>query len=128
MKVLKLLLIINLIAINIALAQSTTKDDLCKKWELNKYRILWKSYEPNTDEKNDYIWLKENMTYESVDEGKYSTGKWAFNTKEDSFVLYDANNQGLKFEIEEIGKNKLVLRVDNKELEGVNIHFINREK
>lgn len=100
------------------------KQNLCKKWNLEKYEIFWIDYDPEEIEKNDYINLKSDMTYESIDEGVYGTGTWDFITgrKDDYLVLKDEKEE-IKLIIDDLEKDKLVLLIDDEELIDVEIHF-----
>ena len=82
-------------------------------------------YDVEEKEKNDYIELKNDMTYVSVDEGVLTTGKWSFNDDEDYFIMYDESFQGLKFFVEKLKSNKMVVELDLEEVEGVDIHYKN---
>jgi len=118
------LLLISLLFMNsISIAQSITKRALCKKWHFEKYEIMWQDYEPEKQEQNDYIFLKSDMTFEEVSEGKYSTGKWSFNKNEKSFTMYQSG-QAVKCIIKRLEANHLTIEVDDNELEGVDMHFL----
>ncbi len=73
-KTIRILLILFLISVT-GFSQTLNKKTLCKKWYIEKYRVMWKNYQPETKEKNDYILLKNDMTYESIDEGVFNNGK-----------------------------------------------------
>ncbi len=104
-------------------SQILNKKTLCKKWYLEKYEIMWIDYEPQANEKNDFIHLKTNMTYTSVDEGKMATGKWAYNQDEKYFILYDEKGEELRFFVDELKDDKMILIVDIDEMDGIYIHF-----
>ena len=104
-------------------SQTLNKKTLCKKWYLEKYEIMWVDYEPEAKEKNDYILLKTDMTYVSVDEGVLTTGSWTFNNDEKFFTLYNQSKEGLKIVVDELSINKLVLNLAIKEMKGVDIHY-----
>jgi len=110
----------------VANAQKLSHGALCKKWYLEKYEVMWVDYEPEEKEKNDYILLNKNMSYQAVSEGEFSEGKWSFNDEENYFILYDENNEGLKFIVETLKKDRLVVVIDIKELKDIDIHYINK--
>ncbi len=56
-------------------SQTLNKNTLCKKWYLQKYEVMWINYKPEEKEKNDYIHLKSDMTYTTIDGGVFSNGK-----------------------------------------------------
>ena len=109
-------------------SQTLNKNSLCKKWYLEKYEIFWIDYEPEANEKNDYILLKSDMTYISVDEGKKASGKWSFNSTKKYFTLYNKKGKGLKFFVDDLETNKMVLVVDIEELKDVDIHYKTKKK
>ena len=99
-----------------------TAENLCKKWMLEKYSVLWTDYEPEASEKHDYILLHPDMSYESVDEGIYGKGTWGY-SKKGKYLLMKNNEGMLKLFIQELGNDKLVLIIDDKELFDLEIHF-----
>jgi hypothetical protein len=108
-------------------SQTLNKKTLCKKWYLEKYEVMWIDYEPEEKEKNDYILLKSDMTYQSVDEGKFSKGKWSFNDKDKTITLFNNKGEEIDFEVKELNSNKLVVVMKLKEMEDVDIHFITKK-
>ena len=107
-------------------SQTLNKNMLCKKWYLEKYEIFWIDYEPEEKEKNDYIHLKSDMTYISIDEGEFSTGKWTYNAAKKHFILFDDKGEGLKFIVDELKDSVMTVNVDIEEMDGVDIHFITK--
>jgi len=112
-----------LFASTFAFSQDLNKNALCKKWYLEKYEFFWIDYSPDDNEKNDYILLKDDMTYQSIDEGEFSQGKWSYNNTEKYFIIYDKNNQELKFMVSELTTKSLVVTADIEDMEYVNIYF-----
>ncbi len=104
-------------------SQNISKGKLCKKWDLEKYEILSTYYPPEKNEKSDYILLKQNMTYESVSEGKFDSGKWSINVNGEYLLLFDEKGEQLKFFIKEVTINKLIAVIDHEEMNGINIHY-----
>ncbi len=109
-------------------SQNLNKQTLCKKWHLEKYEIMWIDYAPEENEKNDYIQLKSDMTYISVDEGVKTTGRWTYNSEKGYFTLYDEKGEGVRFLVDELETSKMVVNIDIEELEGVDIHFSTQKK
>jgi hypothetical protein len=113
-----------LIFLNISgFSQTVNKETLCKKWYLEKYEVLWVAYEPDEKEQNDYLLLKSDMTYVSVDEGIKTSGKWTFNTKKNHFTMFNNKRDGIKITIDTLSISKMVLNIDIKEMDGVDIHY-----
>jgi len=104
-------------------SQTVNKKSLCKKWHLAKYEHNWIDYAPEEKEKNDYILLKNNMTYESVSEGKKTRGKWKLNENHNYFILYDIKGNGLKFTITELSASNMVFNLEIKDMEEIDIHY-----
>lgn len=102
-----------------------TKSNLSKMWKLEKYEVLWIDYDLEDNEKNDYMHLKPDMTFESVDEGEYGTGKWKLVTENKEQYLVLMGTQGeLRLIIDELRTDRLVLVIDDEEFIDLEIHFI----
>jgi hypothetical protein len=108
-------------------SQTLNKKTLCKKWYLEKYEVMWVDYEPEEKEKNDYILLKSDMTYVGLDEGIKTSGKWTFNAAKKYFTVFNGKKEGIKFFIDELSVNKMVLNIDIKEMDGVDIHYTTKK-
>ncbi len=102
---------------------SITKEQLCKKWNLSTYEAYGELYPPEKQEKNDYIFLKNDMTYITVSEGKKESGKWTINSSKGYIQLFDTEKQSLKIYILQISKTKLSAKIDIEELEEVTINY-----
>ncbi len=122
MKKLIFTLVIFIVYTSTSFSQDLNKKTLCKKWYLEKYEIMWVDYDLEEKEKNDYILLKSDMTYENVDEGNLSTGTWSFSDLKNYFILHEKDGH-LKFFVDKLENDEMVLNVDIKEMEGIDIHF-----
>ncbi len=111
-----------------ASAQNLNKSSICKKWYMSHYEYYWIDFEPEANEKNDYILFNTNLTYESVDEGKKSTGKWSFNAKENNILMYDEKGEHLKLLVKDLDEDKFVFEIDIEEMKGVKIHYSSKKK
>lgn len=109
-------------------SQNLNKQSLCKKWHLEKYEIMWIDYDPEENEKNDYIQLKTDMTYISVDEGVKTIGTWIFNDDKNYFIMYNEKGEGIRFFVDKLRFEKLVVNIEIEELEDVDIHFTTLKK
>ena len=128
MKKVKLLLIITLISISSGLyANPITVSHLSKKWKLEKYSYLLFSEDPEKKEQHDYILLKQDMSFESVSEGKYKKGKWRLNIKDKRiYMLNDGEKEELVFIIDELNDHELILMIDDpsdSDSKDLKIHF-----
>ena len=108
-------------------SQTVNKETLCKKWYLEKYEVMWVDYEPDEKEKNDYILLKTDMTYVSVDEGIKTSGKWTFNTEKNYFTMFNNKRDVIKMIVDKLSINKMVFKIDIKEMDGVDIHYTTKK-
>ncbi|TXE15331.1 hypothetical protein ES692_17165 [Psychroserpens burtonensis] len=108
-------------------SQTVNKETLSKKWYLEKYEVMWVDYQPDEKEKKDYILLKSDMTYVSVDEGTKTVGKWTFNTEKNYFTMYNNKGDGIKVIVDKLSVNRMVLNIDIKEMDGVDIHYTTKE-
>lgn len=110
--------------ISLAQVNEVLKAKLCKKWNLTGYEFLWMDYDPEPNEKNDYILFKESMKFESIDEGIYSTGEWKLTKKDGDDYIIMSNVEGeIGMKIEKITNNHLILIIDHEELFDLEIHF-----
>ncbi|AFU68368.1 hypothetical protein P700755_001469 [Psychroflexus torquis ATCC 700755] len=108
-------------------SQTLNTETLCKKWYLEKYEVMWVDYEPEEKEKNDYMLLKSDMTYMGLDEGIKTAGKWTFNTEKNYFTMFNDKGEAINFFIDKLSMNKMVLNIDIKEMDGVDIHYTTKE-
>jgi len=109
-------------------AQNLSKSSLCKKWYLSHYEQRWIDFEPEAKEKNDFIYFKTDMIYESVDEGKKTTGKWSFNAKEKSILMFDQKGNYIKLLVEDLTDDEFVFEIDDKDMKGIEIHYSTKIK
>ncbi len=100
-----------------------SKSSLSKKWYLEKYKVFGINYKPDKEEEHDYIWLKKDMTYQSLDKGKPSNGKWSLNVEKKTFTLFNEKGEGIDFKVEKLTSNKLIVVMDIEEMENLSIHF-----
>jgi hypothetical protein len=121
-KILLTSVLINFLYIS-GFSQTVNKDTLSKKWYLEKYEVMWVDYEPDEKEKNDYILLKSDMTYVNLDKGIETSGKWTFNTEENYFTMFNEKGDGIKMIVDKLSINKMVFKIDIKEMDGVGIHY-----
>ena len=104
-----------------------TVKNLSKKWHIDKYSYLIFSEEPGKKEVNDYIAFKEDMSFESVSEGRYDKGKWRLDTaKKRIFLAGEIEKGELIFMIHKLDNNQLILIIDDPSepgLEDIKIYF-----
>jgi len=107
-----------------AKAQAINKKNLTKKWKLSTYRYGNTDYKPSEKAQGDYIFLKDNLTYVSVDEGKMSAGKWRLNANGKFMTFWNKKGESMRFFIRALKTNRLVLRADIKDMQEIDIHYV----
>lgn len=101
-----------------------TITNLSKNWKLDKYEIFWIDYDPEENEKNDYLNLKPDFTYESIDEGEYGVGTWSLTAEgKDHFLNLKSEEGEIRMLVDELEVNHMVLIIDHEELFDLEIHF-----
>ncbi len=70
-----ILLLITFIGVKLA-AIGQSNDELCKRWLLDGYIYNGVNMPPNEYEKHDFIDLKTDNTFTSIDDGKFDRGTW----------------------------------------------------
>ncbi len=92
-------------------------------WYLDTYKIESKEYPPNKNEKGDYIFFKEDMTFISKSEGKEEEGTYTLNTNGAYVVMSDKNGKNIKAYIISISKKSLILKYDISEISDVEVQY-----
>tara|TARA_B100000809_G_scaffold261450_1_gene310384 strand:+ start:21656 stop:21922 length:267 start_codon:yes stop_codon:yes gene_type:complete len=88
---------------------------------------MWVAYEPEEKEKNDSILLQNDMTYVSVNQGIKTSGKWTFNTEENYFTMFNDKGESIKFIVNKLSIHSMVLNIDSKEMDGVDIQYTTKK-
>lgn len=111
------------------LADPITIQTLSKKWKLDKYSVYGFSESPENREKNDYIFLKSDLTFELLDEGEKEVGTWRLNKERKRIFLSKKDEDGeLILIIDQLENDELILIIDNPtdtDLKDVKIHYKN---
>lgn len=105
-------------------AQSINKKNLTKKWKLSTYTYGRTHYQPSKKEQGDYILLKNDLTYVSVEEGKVATGRWNLNANGKFITLWNKKGESIRFFIQALKLNRLVLKADLKDMREIDIHYV----
>ncbi|EAY28609.1 lipocalin-like domain-containing protein [Microscilla marina] len=105
-------------------AQNIHKKNLTKKWKLSTYKYGKTHYKPSKQEQRDYILLKDDLTYVSLDKGKAATGKWKLNTNGKFIRLWNKKGESIRFFIQTLTLNRLVLKADLKDMREIDIHYV----
>lgn len=123
-KALTTILFVLISLVGLAQKVEINKVNLCKKWNLEKYEFFWIDYDPENNEKNDYIRFNTSNKYESVDEGKFGTGGWKLQKEDkETYIVMSSDEGELRLLVDELDKDKLVVVVDHEELFDLKIHF-----
>ncbi|MFT7377885.1 MAG: hypothetical protein ACI88Z_001720 [Sphingobacteriales bacterium] len=104
-----------------------TVQNLSKKWKLDKYKVYFFSEAPAENEKKDYIYLKSDLTFDSISEGEFEAGNWRLDAKNKRIHLSKKNEAGdVVFIIDELKLESLVLIIDDpsdSDAQYLKIHF-----
>lgn len=111
-------------SINCTSAQGIDKNDVFKTWHLFNYKVESKTYAPRQKEKNDYILFKQDMTFESLSEGKKEKGTWSMNNNGGYIIITDNNGERVKAYILSLTSKILILQFDIEEIKEVEVHYI----
>ncbi|MGB0431439.1 MAG: lipocalin family protein, partial [Bacteroidia bacterium] len=90
--------------------------------------VFWVDFDPEPNEKGDYLDLKKDFTYTSVDEGACDEGTWQLMKDDKGFILINNKGESLAFTIEELTENHLVVTAQVEDLIDVNIHFTSKNQ
>jgi len=100
---------------------------LSRKWNLEEYSYLFFTEAPGDQEANDYLFLKNDMSFTSVSEGLYEEGKWRLDVaKRRIHLSVKGDNEELVFIVHDLDGNELILVIDDpndKEAGDLKIHF-----
>ena len=106
-----------------------TVENLSHKWKLVKYTYMVFSEDPSENEKEDYILLHKDMTFESISEGVFDRGIWKLAKEEKKIYLSSEKEEGaLIFIIHSLDKDKLIVKIDDPrdpDAKNLKIHFSN---
>ncbi len=117
------LLTLLLITCGLVFSQESIKDQLIGKWKINEYEVQGEFHQPTREDKGDYLFLKNDMSFESKSEGMLDFGTWNFLEKKKAIILTDANKNSLKVIIVKKETNSLILWYDEKDLKEILFHY-----
>ena len=72
------------------------KDQICKKWNYSKCRILGIEYTSNENEEGDMIRFSRDMTYTLVERGKTQIGTWSMAPGNNKIQLFNKEDKLVK--------------------------------
>lgn len=108
-------------------AQKLDTEILCQKWYLEEY-IYWVFTEaPDEVERNDYLQINHDFTYQSISEGVFEEGFWKLDQDKKSIHLnQEATSEELVFLIQTLTSNELIVNIhypEDYEARHFKIHF-----
>ena len=87
-----------------------SKEKLCKKWYLEGYIYLGKTYAPEDKERNDFIDFKIDNTFTNIDEGVVGKGTWRWDVENEMIYLNDGySKKELPMKLIKISDNQLII-------------------
>lgn len=111
-------------------AQEGAPDGLEQRWDLDHYSLFGFSYDPDDEERNDYIHLHADGSYSSISEGNYEEGRWSYTSAKKAIALSKRGEQGqLLLIIEKLSSERLVVHIEDpndSDTKYLKIHFNSR--
>ena len=113
----KRLLLILAISITLTVtANGQSRTGFCKKWYLEGYIYWGVTLSPDDIEKNDFIHLKTDNTFSSIDEGQFEKGTWKWNPKNKTIYLYnESSKEPLSLKLVELSNSLLIVILEDEE-------------
>ncbi|MEM9328615.1 MAG: lipocalin family protein [Bacteroidota bacterium] len=90
-------------------AQSS--DELIGKWEISAYIYWGIPFDPEDDEKNDYIEFYDDGTFKSYEKSTVETGTWRW-TKRPSILALGQDGEYLDIEVVELNEDELIVLLE----------------
>ena len=102
---------------------------LLKKWNLSHYELFGFDFDPETNEKNDYVYFGKDGIYYSISEGVFDEGNYTFDKK--TIIMTNSTEEGkLKLLIKSLTETSLSVSIDDPDdidAQYLTIHFKNME-
>ncbi len=105
-------------------AQKIDKNDLFNTWYLDKYADENDYYKVPKAEQEDYILLKDDMTFESKTEGEPREGTWMLNTNGTYIEIKYESGESEKMYIIYAASRTLVVMYDVDEYRELEAHYV----
>jgi hypothetical protein len=100
---------------------------ILKKWKLSHYELFGSDFDPELNEKKDYIHFYKDNTYSSISEGFFEKGDYKLEKK--TIVMTNTKEKGeLKLVIKELTETTLSVSIDDpndSDAKYLTIHFKN---
>jgi hypothetical protein len=100
---------------------------ILKKWKLSHYELFGSDFDPELNEKKDYIHFYKDNTYSSISEGVFEKGDYKLEKK--TIVMTNTKEKGeLKLVIKELTETTLSVSIDDpndSDAKYLTIHFKN---
>ncbi len=109
---------------NDVFGQEITKSYLYQKWTLEKYQQEGDYYTPSQSEINDFLLLKQDMTFEATTEGEFYSGGWMLNTNGTYIELKYSSGEREKLRIKFLTTTTLVVTYDLDYYRYTEVHYV----
>jgi|GEM_PF-2802440 len=102
---------------------------LLKKWNLSHYELFGSDFDPETNEKKDYVHFQKDGIYSSNSEGVFEEGKY---TLDEQTIIMTSSKEGgeLKLIIKSLTETTLSFSIDDPndaDAQYLTIHFKNKQ-
>ena len=103
----------------------TENNALLKKWNLSHYELFGSDFDPETNEKKDYVYFRKGGVYSSVSQGVFEKGNYTLDDQ--AIIMTNSTEKGkLKFVIKNLTETTLSVSIDDpndSDAKYLTIHF-----
>ena len=103
----------------------TENNALLKKWTLSHYEIFGSDFDPDANEKKDYVYFQKGGIYSSVSQGVFEKGNYTLDGQ--AIIMTNSTEKGkLKFVIKNLTETTLSVSIDDpndSDAKYLTIHF-----
>ena len=103
----------------------TENNALLKKWNLSHYELFGSDFDPETNEKKDYVYFQKGGVYSSVSQGVFEKGNYTLDDQ--AIIMTNSTEKGkLKFVIKNLTETTLSVSIDDpndSDAKYLTIHF-----
>lgn len=101
---------------------------LLKKWNLSHYELFGSDFDPDTNEKKDYVHFQKGGIYSSSSQGVFEKGNYTLDKQ--TIIMTNSKEEGkLKFVIKNLAETTLSVSIDDpndSDAKYLTIHFKNK--
>jgi hypothetical protein len=103
----------------------TETNALLKKWNLSHYELFGSDFDPEINEKKDYVYFQKGGVYSSVSQGVFEKGNYTLDDQ--AIIMTNSTEKGkLKFVIKNLTETTLSVSIDDpndSDAKYLTIHF-----